>query len=90
MEPPIKDTLGAQLLSFIWRLSSGGRFESLQLSTIIISIGAIAPVLYIEVVLWWEVSIIGGSTVYRGRVSNVGHAACWMYEKGNVTSSKQA
>ena len=34
----IKDTLGAELLSFIWRLSSGGRFESL----------------YIEVVFWWE------------------------------------
>ena len=25
----IKDTLGAEILSFIWRLSSGGRFESL-------------------------------------------------------------
>ena len=25
----IKDTLGAEILSLIWRLSSGGRFESL-------------------------------------------------------------
>ena len=27
---PIKDTLEVRLLSFIWWLSSGGRFESLQ------------------------------------------------------------
>ena len=26
---PIKDTLGARLLAFIWKLSSGGRFEPL-------------------------------------------------------------
>ena len=53
------DTLGAGLLSFIQRLSSGGRFEIILniydyyyyiYSTIVISIGAIASVLYIEVV----------------------------------------
>ena len=38
----IKDTLGAELLSFIGRLSSGGRFESLL---------SFIQRLY---VLWWE------------------------------------
>ena len=54
----IKGTLGAEILSFIWRLTIlWWEVRITIVSTRVIPIGAVASVLYIEVVLWWEGSL---------------------------------
>ena len=42
------------LLSFIWEAVLWWEVQIIIVSTINISIGAIANILYLEVVLWWE------------------------------------